>query len=129
MHVVNVLLVGIGGFAGSVLRYLLSGWVHDWTGREDFPVGTLAVNLIGCAVIGLLAELAESRGAFTPETRALVFIGVLGGFTTYSSFANETVNLYRDGATYLAWVNVIVHIVFGLGAVWAGRMLGHVIWR
>lgn len=125
----NVLLVGIGGFVGSVLRYLLSGWVHDWTGREDFPVGTLAVNLIGCLTIGLLAELAEARGVFTPEMRALVFIGVLGGFTTYSSFANETINLYRDGENYLARVNVIVHIVCGLGAVWAGRALGHFIWR
>lgn len=126
---VKILLVGAGGFLGSVLRYLLSGWVHDWTGREDFPIGTLAVNLIGCLVIGLLAELADAHGAFAPETRAFVFIGILGGFTTYSSFGNETINLWRDGQSLLAAVNVSAHLVFGLGAVVLGRWLGHVIWR
>jgi CrcB protein len=103
--------------------------MQDLAREQVFPYGTLACNLIGCLVIGLLAELADARGVFTPEMRALVFIGVLGGFTTYSSFANETVNLSRDGAYLLAGVNVSVHIVCGLGAVWAGRMLGHFIWR
>src|SRR5215471_2522731 len=73
----NAVLVGIGGFIGSVLRYLLSGLVHEWTRRDDFPVGTLAVNVLGCLVIGLLSQLAEARGAFAPETRAFVVIGVL----------------------------------------------------
>ncbi len=124
----NVLLVGVGGFLGSVLRYLLSGLVQEWAGRDDFPVGTLAVNVLGCLLIGLLSQLAEARGAFSPETRALVFIGILGGFTTFSSFGNETMNLWRDGEDFLAFVNVAAQLVLGLGAVWLGRVLGHKIW-
>ena len=121
----NILLIGIGGFIGSVLRYLLSGLVHQWTRRDDFPVGTLAVNVLGCLVIGLLSQLAEERGAFAPETRAFVIVGILGGFTTFSSFGNETVNLWRDGEGSLALINVAAQVALGLGAVWLGRVLGH----
>jgi fluoride exporter len=124
----KVLLVGVGGFLGSVLRYGLGGLIQEWSRRDDFPVGTLAVNLIGCLVIDLLAELAEARGAFTPETRAFVFIGILGGFTTFSSFGHETLNLWRDPETFLALLNVAAHVVLGLAAVWLGRVLGHLIW-
>src|SRR5262249_6370645 len=85
-------------------------------------------NLIGCLVIGLLAELAEARGAFTPETRAFVFIGILGGFTTSSSFSHRTLNRWRGRETVLALLNVAAHVVLGLAAVWLGRVLGHLIW-
>ena len=124
----KILLVGIGGFIGSILRYVLSGLVHEWTRRDDFPVGTLAVNVLGCFVIGLLSQLAEARGAFTPETRAFVIIGILGGFTTFSSFGNETMNLWRDAENGLALLNIGAQLVLGLGAVWLGRVLGHEIW-
>jgi CrcB protein len=124
----NVLLVGLGGFLGSVLRYLLSGAVQDWTKNSSFPYGTLTVNVLGCLVIGLLAQLSEARGALTPETRAFLIIGVLGGFTTYSSFGNETVHLWRDGEMFLGFANVAAQLVLGLGAVWLGRLLGHKIW-
>jgi CrcB protein len=124
----QIMLVGIGGFIGSVLRYVLSGLVHEWTRRDDFPVGTLAVNVIGCLVIGLLSQVAEARGAFSGETRAFVFVGILGGFTTFSSFGNETMNLWRDGEGLLAMVNVAAQLLLGLGAVWLGRLLGDKIW-
>jgi fluoride exporter len=124
----NVLWVGIGGFIGSVFRYLLGGLIQDWSKRDDFPVGTLAINLIGCLIIGVLSQLSEARGAFSPETRAFVFVGILGGFTTFSAFGNETLNLWRDRETFLALVNVTGHIVLGLGMVWLGRNLGHLIW-
>jgi CrcB protein len=124
----QILLVGIGGFIGSVLRHVLSGLVHEWTRRDDFPVGTLAVNVIGCLVIGLLSQVAEARGAFSAETRAFVFIGILGGFTTFSSFGNETMNLWRDGEGLLALANVAAQLLLGLGAVWLGRVLGDKIW-
>jgi CrcB protein len=124
----KILLVGVGGFLGAVLRYVLSGLVQDWSRREDFPVGTLAVNVLGCLLIGLLSQLAEARAAFSPETRALVFIGVLGGFTTFSSFGNETLNLWRDGQVLPTFVNLSAHLVLGLGAVWLGRVLGQEIW-
>jgi CrcB protein len=124
----NILWVGVGGFIGSVFRYVLSGLVQEYTKRDDFPVGTLAVNILGCLIIGLLSQLAEARGALSPETRALVIIGILGGFTTFSSFGNETMNLWRDGESYLAFVNVVAQVMLGLGAVWLGRIIGHELW-
>jgi fluoride exporter len=124
----KILLVGVGGFLGSILRYVLSGLVQQWTRRDDFPVGTLAINVSGCLVIGVLSQLAEARDAFTPETRAFVFIGILGGYTTFSSFGNETMNLWRDGENLFAFINVAAHMVLGLGAVWLGRVLAHKIW-
>jgi CrcB protein len=124
----NILWVGVGGFIGSVFRYVLSGLVQEYTKRDDFPVGTLAVNILGCLSIGLLSQLAEARGALSPETRALVIIGILGGFTTFSSFGNETMNLWRDGESYLAFVNVVAQVMLGLGAVWLGRTIGHELW-
>jgi CrcB protein len=75
-----------------------------------------------------LWQLAEARNAFTPETRALVFVGILGGFTTFSSFANETFELLRDGQRGLALANVAAQMILGLGAVWLGRALAHKIW-
>ena len=124
----RLLLVGAGGFLGSILRYLTSGWVQQWLQTASFPFGTLAVNVLGCLVIGFLSQLAETRGVFTPETRALVFVGVLGGFTTFSTFSNETFNLLRDNEVIPALANLSAHIVLGLGAVWLGRALAFWIW-
>jgi CrcB protein len=125
----HVLLVGLGGFAGSALRYVVSQQVQRWSGREDLPLGTLVVNVVGCLVIGVLAQLAESRGAFTAEARLFVVVGFLGGFTTYSSFGNETVDLWRGDATTWALVNVAGQIFLGLGAVVAGRWLAWQLWK
>jgi CrcB protein len=122
-------LAGIGGFIGSALRYTVSGLAQHWSRSIDFPYGTLAVNLIGCFAIGFLSYLAETRGLFTAETRTLIFIGVLGGFTTFSAFSNETINLWRDGQNLLAGLNIAAHLVLGLGAVWLSRTLAYQIWR
>jgi CrcB protein len=122
-------LAGIGGFIGSALRYTVSGLAQHWSRSIDFPYGTLAVNLIGCFAIGFLSYLAETRGLFTAETRTLIFIGVLGGFTTFSAFGNETINLWRDGQNLLAGLNIGAHLVLGLGAVWLSRTLAYQIWR
>jgi CrcB protein len=124
----RISLVGIGGFIGSVLRYVLGGVVQQWSRSESFPYGTLGVNVIGCLVIGFLAELAETHGMFSAESRAFVFIGVLGGLTTFSAFGNETMNLWRDGENVFAFANVAAHVIFGLGAVWLGRTLAYQIW-
>lgn len=125
----NVLLVGVGGFIGSVLRYLVSGYVQQSTKSIDFPYGTLAVNVIGCFVIGFLAQLAETRGAFTSESRLFVFVGILGGFTTFSSFGNETLNLARDSQMMNALANVGANVILGLFAVWLGRTVSYLIWK
>ena len=125
----NVFIVGIGGFIGSALRYLVTGWAQEVSKSLDFPYGTLTVNLIGCFVIGFLGQLTETRGIFTPETRLLVFIGLLGGFTTFSSFGNDTLNLARSGQMFNALGNVAANVIFGLLLVWLGRTIAYLIWR
>ncbi|HSV07676.1 MAG TPA: fluoride efflux transporter CrcB [Candidatus Binatus sp.] len=125
----RLLLIGVGGFLGSVARYLLSGTVQTLLRSETFPFGTLAVNVLGCFVVGLVSYLADSRGAFTGDTRAFIVVGVLGGFTTFSAFGNETINLVRDAEPWLALSNVLAHGVIALGAVWAGRATAFAIWR
>lgn len=126
---IPVALAAIGGALGSALRYLLGGWVQAASRSLDFPYGTLAVNLIGCFVIGFLAQLAEARGLFSSETRVFVFIGILGGFTTFSSFGNDTFNLFRDGQTANALLNIGANVVIGLAAVWLGHTIAYLIWR
>jgi fluoride exporter len=125
----RIFLAGIGGFAGSALRYVVSGFVQNISGSIRFPFGTLAVNLAGCLVIGFLSQLAETRGLFGGEMRTLIFIGVLGGFTTFSAFGNETINLWRDGQSTLAAANIAAHLVLCLGAVWLSRIVAYQIWR
>jgi CrcB protein len=125
----KILLIGLGGGLGAILRYYLGGYVQQWANTFTFPVGTLVINLIGCLVIGLLSQLAETRSLFTPETRLFVFIGLLGGFTTFSTFGNESINLLRDGENTPAIWYVSLHIFGGLGAVWLGRILAQLIWR
>jgi CrcB protein len=125
----NLLLVGLGGFIGSILRYLASGYVQQSTRSVDFPFGTLAVNVIGCFAIGFLAQLAEGRGLFTSESRSFIFVGILGGFTTFSSFGNETLNLARDGQSMYVLANIGTNVIIGLFAVWLGRTVSYVIWR
>lgn len=117
---VKLLMVGMGGFMGSVARYLLSGLVHRLLNNAWFPYGTLAVNVCGCFLIGFLGGLSDSRQVFSPEIRLFLFLGVLGGFTTFSTFGYETISLARNSAT-LAFANVAVQIVLGLGAVWFGN--------
>ena len=112
----TLLLIGFGGFLGSVLRYMLSGYVQGAFKSADFPYGTIAVNLTGCLIIGFLSQIAESHGAFTPEARSFLFIGFLGGFTTFSTFGNETMNLFLDSENLLVFLNVAMHVLFGLGA-------------
>jgi len=125
----SVLFVALGGAIGSVSRYLVGTWVQTASKSIDFPYGTLTVNLIGCFLIGFLSQLAETRGVFTSETRSLVFIGVLGGFTTFSSFGNDTVNLVRDGQSVNAFVNVGANVILGLILVWLGRAAAYWIWK
>lgn len=123
----SALLVAVGGAAGSVLRYWMSGVAQrsvPATGMWSvFPLGTLAVNVIGCLIVGALAEIGERRGPLSPEARSLLMVGFLGGFTTFSAFANETVAAWRSGAVAVAVVNVVLSVVTCVAAVLAGRGL------
>ena len=119
----DLLLVGSGGFIGSVARYYLSGLVLHASGAARFPWGTLAVNVIGCMVIGALAALVEHLHLFSPAARLLLFTGVLGGFTTYSAFAYETYFLAREQLWGAAAANVVLQVGLGLTGVWLGHRL------
>jgi fluoride exporter len=112
--------VGLGGFLGALGRYGLSGWVQRQFPLAGFPYGTLAVNLLGCLLIGMMASLMESRGLFSPEFRLFALIGVLGGFTTFSTLGYETFAMLRDAEYFRATANVTLHVAAGLTLVWVG---------
>lgn len=116
----DLLLVGAGGFAGSVARYLLGGWMTQLSAASRFPLGTLVVNALGCFIIGALAATAEHHHAFTPQARLLLFTGLLGGFTTFSAFGFETLFLAREHLWGLAALNVALHLGVALPAVFVG---------
>jgi fluoride exporter len=124
----RLLLVGLGGGLGSMGRYALGGLIGRLRSGWSFPLETLVINVAGCLVIGLLAGLAESRGVFAGTTRAFLFAGVLGGFTTFSTFGYETFQLLRDGQLAAASLSAGLQVVGGLGAVWAGAVLSRMAW-
>lgn len=125
----TLVLIGTGGFIGSILRYLLSGYVQQMSKSIQFPFGTLAVNIVGCALIGFLAELADQRGAVSGEARTFLIIGILGGFTTFSAFGHETMTLLRSGELWLAGGNVVGHTILSLAAVWVGYSTASLLWK
>ena len=112
--------VGVGGFIGSVLRYWVTGAVYMFLPAPRIPWGTLVVNVAGCFAIGLLGALAETRGVLTASARLFLFIGVLGGFTTFSTFGYETLALLREQAVARALLNAGLQLTLGIGAAWAG---------
>jgi fluoride exporter len=117
------LLVAAGGALGSVARYALSTFVLRATGTL-FPLGTFVVNAVGCLCFGVVVGAAAQRIALTPEARAFILAGVLGGFTTFSSYVFESAGLIRDGQMAAAIVNVAGQVVAGLAAFWIGTALG-----
>jgi len=119
----KIFLVGVGGFIGSILRYVTSCFVLKLFGKPYFPYGTLVVNIVGCLLFGYLIGISENRQLFSPETRVLVFVGFLGGFTTFSTFGYEVFSFARDGQIFSLLVNIILHLVLGFGAVWLGYAL------
>jgi CrcB protein len=120
---INAVLVGSGGFLGALARYGLSGLVQRSSKLTTFPYGTLVVNLLGCLVIGAIAGLMESRQAFGPEFRIFALIGILGGFTTFSTFGYETFAMMRGEEYFRAVANVGTHVILGLALVWLGYVL------
>ena len=116
----NMIFVGLGGFVGSILRYCVGGWIQRLSDTPLFPYGTLGVNVIGCLVIGLLGGWADNNELFSPPVRLFLLIGLLGGFTTYSTFGYETVALLRDRQTLAALGYVSLHLLLGFGAVALG---------
>jgi CrcB protein len=123
----KMLLVGVGGFLGSALRYAVGGLIDRLKAGWTFPLETLVINVLGCLILGLLAGLSESRGVFSGSTRAFLFIGCLGGFTTFSTFGYETFQLTRDGQWPAAAYSVFLQVALGIGGVWAGDALARLV--
>ena len=120
---INVLLVGAGGFLGAVARYGMVTGVARLVGQPTFPWGVLAANVTGSLIIGVLAGLSESRNVFSAEVRLFLFIGLLGGFTTFSSITNDTLALVRESNYLSALGNVALSFVLGMAAVTVGYVL------
>ena len=125
----DILMIGLGGFIGAILRYQISGYVQGFSKSDVFPYGTLAVNVLGSFVIGILFYFIESRGTLDPQARAFVLIGVLGAFTTFSTFSIETLNYLLSGEIQWAVLNLTANCFLGLLAAWMGRMLPMLVWR
>lgn len=122
--------VALGGALGSVARYWFSGIIARFMG-ETFPWGTLLVNVSGSLLIGFIATVSGTDGRFLipPEARQFMMVGILGGYTTFSSFSLQTLTLARDGEWLLAGANIIGSMVLCLIAVWVGHMLAVIVNR
>ncbi|MEO7793502.1 MAG: fluoride efflux transporter CrcB [Thermoanaerobaculia bacterium] len=131
-HLGHWAAAALGGGLGSLARYLMQGWVqrradHLHGRAESFPWGTFAVNILGCLLIGFLVGAFELRGRMTPETRTFVLVGLLGGFTTFSSLGLESFSLLRSGGAGLAFANLAGSSIAGLAAVALGFWLSEVL--
>ena len=120
----QLISIALGGACGAVVRFLMSSGLYQWLGR-GFPYGTLAVNLVGSFLIGLLTEaLILQRIAIGVEYRAAILVGFIGAFTTFSTFSLETIYLLEQGSFGKAGLNILVSVLGCLLAVWIGLLLG-----
>ncbi|HTR82451.1 MAG TPA: fluoride efflux transporter CrcB [Bacteroidota bacterium] len=119
----NFVLVFIGGGVGATARYWAAGTVQKWVG-SGFPYGTFVVNVLGCFIIGFLMAAFEERFVVTPSLRIFLTIGILGGFTTFSSFSFETISLVRDSEFLLAALNIGLTLFTCLSGTTLGILLG-----
>ena len=115
---IKLLTIGLGGAAGAVLRYWVSGWTYRFL-RDGFPWGTLGVNLIGSLSIGLIWGVSENL-PLSQNAKAFILIGLLGSFTTFSTFSLETFHLIRDGEYWWALYNSALSVILGIGLVFTG---------
>jgi fluoride exporter len=119
---IRYLLVMLGAALGGLARYVIGGAVMQrFTGR--FPLGTLVVNVTGCFLIGLLLPLLTERGEPRPNLRLLLVVGVLGGYTTFSSFAWESFQAVDEGSRWIGFANLALSVILGYLAVWCGALL------
>lgn len=119
----QLLYIAAGGATGAILRYWMSLGIHAWMGR-GFPYGTLAVNLLGSFLMGLAYVFMIERMDVSPEWRGAIIIGLLGAFTTFSTFSIETLNLLEAGEQLKAGLNILFSVAFCITGCWLGLVLG-----
>lgn len=122
----NVLVIGIGGFVGAVARYGIAVWIGQRWGRS-FPLGTFVINVSGSFLIGLLMTLMAERFTENPQWRLLLVVGFLGAYTTFSTFEYETGALLKDGEWLFAMLNIILSVVVGFIALKLGEVIAKTI--
>lgn len=116
----EIIAIGVGGGLGSILRFILSAWVQNRTKTEYFPWGVLTVNVVGCLLIGILFALLVEQFNTGPLLRSIIFIGLLGGFTTFSSFSLDAITLLYSGAYGTAALYILASVGVGILATAAG---------
>lgn len=119
----NIILVGIGGFVGAVSRYLLGLGINALAPASKFPFGVMAANIIGSFMIGILWGIAEGNPIFKDKYALFLIVGVLGGFTTFSSFSLDNLKLLSEGLFLYAIMNMIISVSAGLFFTWLGFLL------
>lgn len=123
----NVLIVALGGSIGAVLRYLTLLATQFLKQKTAIPLGTLLVNVLGCLIIGFLATLGTNSKWISPEARNFLIVGILGAYTTFSTFGYESVSLFQAGFKWQFAANITLQLVLGFAAVWVGSSLGRML--
>ncbi|MCC6865632.1 MAG: fluoride efflux transporter CrcB [Ignavibacteria bacterium] len=121
----TIIYIGIGGFIGAISRYLLSRWLNNFL--PSFPLGTLTVNVIGSFILGFVMYSVTAGRNISPELRDFITIGILGGFTTMSSFAYESFRIAELNQVILFTLNIVLNVVLCIMAVYAGRELALIV--
>lgn len=116
------MMIAVGGAVGSVLRYIISKWLNE-QGSGDFPWGTFVVNVVGCLIIGLVYAIEEKTGGMEPQLKLFLTVGLCGGFTTFSTFCNESFLLLRHDQLFLAALYAAASLFAGILAVYIGMRI------
>ncbi|MDP4275947.1 MAG: fluoride efflux transporter CrcB [Bacteroidota bacterium] len=122
----QILIIGAGGFLGTVSRFLTSKYIQVYF-PSSFPLGTFIINVLGCFLIGLFYGFSEKSSLVTPELRMFLTVGFCGGFTTFSTFANENLTMLRDAEFFYSLLYVGLSIFLGILAVYLGNLLTKII--
>ena len=125
----NLIILGLGGFLGAISRHLLSGYVQNMFRQSDFPYGTLAVNILGCFILGLLTHAAGAKGLLDAQTRLFLMVGFVGAFTTFSTFSVESAGLFQNGQNAAGMLNILGSNLLGLVFVMIGQSVASQLWK